>query len=255
MLKATAGGRLKEHGRVVGVAVAAAVVIVAAALGVESLLDTSGTSHNEVETLQPQAVASQGTVDTDTTAKPASLPPEPISTSPAQDNPSSWATTVSNAEAIAAFRVYVPGSGGGEGVTSAVSPSNMIATYAQPGGGTVVFAYNTPSQEAAASAGISQGYLSITEHPWRDGDPQTLINQRLSIVPGSSSCTVGTTPALCVSARAPEAIGQNNPADVLLDLNNTSVELTGGDAVQTLKDIAANLIPTSNAPSSPASSN
>jgi hypothetical protein len=224
----------------IALAVVIAGIIVGVFIGVRSAGTPARDSATGSAAVLAAAQPSSPPVDATTTTEPVKFPPQ-ISSNPAQDYPAAWSASISQVGAQADFGVYVPNATAG--TQDEVSNSRLLGSYIDPNGDTVVLAYPIPAEEASSSEGLTQGYLSITEHPWGSTPAGTVIDGRVNntVIAGFEKCTIDDGPALCVPSRLPGALGQSNPADLMFDLSGTSVELTGGSSLDDLTQLASDL--------------
>ncbi len=94
------------------------------------------------------------------------------------------------------------------------------------------------------SSDLRQPYLSVWEAPWTEGDPMANYKDDIANDPDAGSksiCSVNDLPALCVEARSPADETQQNAAFLRVIIDKVEVEVSGGDSVETLIDVASSL--------------
>jgi hypothetical protein len=92
---------------------------------------------------------------------------------------------------------------------------------------------------------VRQPEITVWEAQWSDGDPLAAYKQDLANDPdpNKSICSVGDLPALCVEAKSPNDVTQENPAFVRVVIDKLEVESSGGASVQDLREVAGSLAP------------
>jgi hypothetical protein len=156
--------------------------------------------------------------------------------------------TLAQAERDAPFDVLVPNS-------AAANSDNSTGVFEGPSDdqGPIDIEMRFPPP-TSSSADVRQPYVSVSESAWPDGwvargqstDPLDYYQQDLAASPDSgakSICFVGDRPALCVEPRSQSDMAQANPAYVHLVIDNVSIEVSGGDSLPALIDIAKSLAP------------
>lgn len=90
------------------------------------------------------------------------------------------------------------------------------------------------------SEDLRQPYVSVYEAPWREGDVGAFYEEDLKADPdeGKSICQVGKLPAMCVEARSPSDAEKANPAFLRFVLRDTLIEVSGGDDLEALMQVA-----------------
>jgi hypothetical protein len=92
---------------------------------------------------------------------------------------------------------------------------------------------------------VRQDYLLVWQAPWRGGDPQTAFTNHIkqAAIAGESMCLVRDLPAVCVEAHSPDDETRSNPAFVRVVIDNIELEISGGENLDDLLDMAASLRP------------
>lgn len=121
--------------------------------------------------------------------------------------------------------------------SDAASPANREGIYLLADGVEQTFPPPTES-----SATVAQPYISITEIPWtdRDGSPAEAVKEDLEADPdvGKSICGVAGEVGICVEARSPSDANGANAAYVRFVHDGVQYELSGGDSLKVLLDVA-----------------
>lgn len=154
--------------------------------------------------------------------------------------------SVAATEARADFSVTTPD-------TPDANADNLAATYVDPGKAAEM---DFPAPDAASKQ-LRPPYISVTEFPWDGGDPATEIQRDLKTAAGlgltqESECSVGTLPAVCVSAADPSsqsdtAAAYPNAAYVRFIQGNLEVHIAGGSSVDRLLKIGESIASDANA--------
>jgi hypothetical protein len=164
----------------------------------------------------------------------------PVPTTADDDYGRRYRTSLKRAVASARLGVLVP-------TAASANADNLRAVYLSPNRNLVALTYRVPRSERQASKGLDQTYLGIAESSWALGDWSQFIEGYLqhTNLQGVAECSVADRPALCSTARAATSAGQSNAAYLMLEVDGTRVELSGGASLDVLKAIASSLVPAS----------
>lgn len=160
--------------------------------------------------------------------------------------PESWKTNLSEAVKNASFSVILP-------EHTLANDDNVTGVWLQPDGTAIFIDYPVPESPAPS---LRQPYLEVYETPWAGGDPAKDFATDIAENPavGKRLYVIDGIPVLGVNAHSPSDDEQANPA--LLDFVESGVEiqLSGGEDLQRLIEIARTMIGKASPPPSPSAS-
>ncbi len=159
--------------------------------------------------------------------------------------PPEWKTTLQAAASNAAFTPLVPN-------TTLASAENLVAVYLWPQGQAV--AMDFPAPVTSSSSPVRQEFLEVYEEPWTKGDPLASFETDIAAAPVAGKDVYyigsgGTIPALVVTPRSSSNVGPPNAAYLRFVVGGTEVEVSGGESLQDLIDIANSMLPPQAGPS------
>jgi hypothetical protein len=148
--------------------------------------------------------------------------------------PEEWKTTLEEARSAVPFHLVVP-------ATRPANEANLEATYVFPGGGAVELRFPPP---APASPPVRQEYLAVYLTVWGQGDPLADYREELARHPvlGQRVVWLDGVPALVVPPRSAADVERANPAYLEIVIDGLEVEISGGDDLDVLIDIARSMI-------------
>jgi hypothetical protein len=152
--------------------------------------------------------------------------------------PQEWKTTLEAASTQAVFTLMIPN-------TVLANAANPVAVYVWPQGQAV--AIDFPAPVMSSQSPVRQEYLEIYEAPWPGGDPLTAFQADIAADPvvGKDIYYLGpsgTVPALGVTARSPSDMDQANAAFLQFVNSGIEVQVSGGESLQDLIDIANSML-------------
>lgn len=152
--------------------------------------------------------------------------------------PPEWKTTLEATKSQAVFTPLLPN-------TVLANAGNAVAVYLWPQGQAV--AIDFPAPVTSSQPPVRQEYLEVYEAPWTGGDPLTAFQADIGADPvvGKDIYYLGpngTIPALGVAPRSPSAMDQANAAFVQFVVNGIDIEVSGGESLQDLIDIANSML-------------
>ena len=153
---------------------------------------------------------------------------------PVDPYPEEWKTTLEGARSAVSFHLVVP-------ATRSANEANLEATYVFPGGGAVELRF---PPLAPALPPVRQGYLAVYLTVWGHGDPLTDYREELARdpVPGKRVAWLDGIPALVVPPRSTADVERANPAYLEIVIDGLEVEISGGDDLDVLLDVARSMI-------------
>jgi hypothetical protein len=148
--------------------------------------------------------------------------------------PERWKTSLDAATAQAKFRVILPNH-------ELANSSNIAAAYVWPDGNAVALQFPAPSPDSQ----VRQPYREVWESPWTGGDPLKDFQKSLAAAPavGQTITSIGGIPALSVTARSPTDSEEANPAFLRFVLGGVEIQISGGENLTDLIQIAQSMIP------------
>jgi hypothetical protein len=151
--------------------------------------------------------------------------------------PNAWIRSQSSlASAVSFSPLLVPDS-------PIANKDNMTAAYVWPNESAVAMDFPV---SAEPKADITQAYVEVWEATWRQGDPLAYYQSDLKNDPqtGKSIVSIDGTPALAVEAHSPDkdVLDHANPAFIRLETNGLEVEISGGESLNALMDVARSIL-------------
>jgi hypothetical protein len=129
---------------------------------------------------------------------------------------------------------------------------NVTAAYLYPQGVAIVLQF--PPAEVPAQP-VLQDFIELFEAPWESGEPMTdyLTDIREDPAVGKDIFQIGDVPALGVTAHSPSAADRSNAAFLRFVRGGVEIQLSGGESIDKLLDIAKTIVAASVTPSPKAS--
>jgi hypothetical protein len=153
--------------------------------------------------------------------------------------PQSWKVSdVQQAASASSFKVYVP-------QIADANPGTLAAAFVYPSGNAVAFDFPaSPSLDPSAPP-VRQPYLEVWESPWTRGDPVSVFKHDVQVDPeaAKSLCTVHGVTGECIDARSANDDFHTNAAFVDFVLDGTEIQVSGGDNLSHLVNLANSLVP------------
>lgn len=152
----------------------------------------------------------------------------------ARGYPPGWRTSISEVERNAAFAVMLPRH-------PLANRQNVTDVFMDPDGKTVALDFPTPVPPSQGQ--LRQPFLEIFETPWIGGDPAADFAQDVASDPvvGKRLYEVNGEAALGVDAHSPSDQEQANPAFLKFVHQGIEIQLSGGESVQRLVEIAESM--------------
>jgi hypothetical protein len=151
-----------------------------------------------------------------------------------QSYPTEWVSTLEIARERVGFSVFVPS-------TAAVNEQSLSATYLFPGGSAI--AMDFPLVRSSTSP-VRQEYIEVWEGPWSfDVEPLKLYQEDIAADPTSKKIiAIEGVDVFTVDAHSPSDDDRANPAFLRFRLDGTDVQISGGDHIDDLLEIAQSII-------------
>jgi hypothetical protein len=151
-----------------------------------------------------------------------------------QSYPAEWATTLDVARQQVSFSVFVP-------ATATTYEETASTTYVFPGGSAIAMDFPLVT---ASSSPVRQEYIEVWEGPWTMGvEPAKLFAEDIADDPTSKQVIVmDGINVLTVDAHSPSDDDRANPAFLRFELDGTDIQISGGDHLEDLLEIAKSLI-------------
>lgn len=148
--------------------------------------------------------------------------------------PDEWRTTLDTAMANARFGLILPNH-------PKANSGNVTAVYLWPDRSTVALQF--PPLAVAASP-VRQDYIEVWESPWTGGDPNADFAADMAAAPavGKALYDIDGIPALGVTAHSPSDMDEANPAFLRFVFQGIEVEISGGEDVNMLIEIAKSIV-------------
>jgi hypothetical protein len=145
-----------------------------------------------------------------------------------------WRVSLDEAQTRASFRLVLPD-------TALANRQNVTAVYLEPSGNVVLLIF--PLQKASERF-IRQDHIKVYEGVWTGGDPLKDYQRDLASehVVGKELSVIGDTPVLLVSAHSPSDDEQANPAFLGFVMDGVEFQISGGESLQDLIDIAKTIL-------------
>ncbi len=142
--------------------------------------------------------------------------------------------SLSTAQESTSFRLILP-------ATQFANEANLTGVY-ELGGGAV--ALDFPPATSLSQPDVRQEFIEVYEAAWEGGDPVAFLqaDNAASPDPYKSITNIDGVPALVVLARSPNDDDQANPAFVRFVVDGTEVQISGGDDLDLLEQIASSII-------------
>jgi hypothetical protein len=152
--------------------------------------------------------------------------------------PSEWKTTLDVAGTQATFTPRLPD-------TTLANAGNMVAAYMWPQGEAVAFDF--PAPITSSRSPVRQEYVEVYEDIWTGGDPLAAFKSNIAADPINGADIYylgdsGSVPALGVTARSASDTEEANPAFLRFVVDGINVEISGGESLQDLIDIANSML-------------
>lgn len=146
--------------------------------------------------------------------------------------PDEWKSTLPEAKAQAAFALLVPNH-------PAANEGNISAVYVHPGGTTVAMQFPAPTK-----SDVRQEYLEVFLLPWAGGNPEVRFAEDIDQAPviGKSMYAIDGVTAEGTLAHSPDDIDQANPAYLRFVYKGLEVQISGGDSLDLLIEIAQTIV-------------
>lgn len=148
--------------------------------------------------------------------------------------PDEWKTTLDTATVDAAFTLVVPSHPN-------ANIANVTAVYLWPDRSAVALRFPSPMSPATP---IRQEYIEVWESPWTGGDPSADFAADLAAAPvkGKDLYDINGIPALGVTAHSPSDLDQRNPAFLRFVYEGIEFEISGGEDLNLLIEIAKTIV-------------
>jgi hypothetical protein len=162
-------------------------------------------------------------------------PPSAASTGGLGDYPDEWKTDLQDARSRVSFELVLP-------EDSRASVANITDVFVWPEGHAVALRF--PAPPAITDEPVRQGYLEIFETPWTGDDPATAWAEDVANagIEGESAFEIEGIPALGVTAQSPTDIERANPAFLRFVYKGLDIQISGGDDLKALVEIAQSMI-------------
>jgi hypothetical protein len=151
-----------------------------------------------------------------------------------QGPPQEWKTTLRQAEQRATFRANIPNH-------SLANRGNVMAVFLDPQGRLLTMDFPAP---APPTIPVRQDFIEVFESPWAGGDPSQVYAEDLVNDPaeGKRIVEIDGHVALVVEAHSATDESQANAAFLRLVINDIEIQISGGESVDRLEDIAKTMI-------------
>jgi hypothetical protein len=133
------------------------------------------------------------------------------------------------------------------------SPDSLDKVYVFPSGDAVSLVF---APAGKPSEPVRQEYIELYQARWLDEeDPRDTFKRNLDLAPDPNKVLMSLEghPALAVMAHSPEDVDRANPAFLRFVVDGLDVQLSGGDDLDLLVDIARSLLRTIDGEFSPSS--
>jgi hypothetical protein len=143
-----------------------------------------------------------------------------------------WESSLPAARSHVGFPIFVPDH-------PSANEANLIATYVRPGGAWVAMQFPAPTD-----ADVQQTHIEVFLMPWEGGDPSEAYAENLAKDPvvGKGLHQVQGIVALGVTANSPTDTDQANPAYLELVYEGIEMQVSGGDSLERLIEIAESIV-------------
>jgi hypothetical protein len=152
------------------------------------------------------------------------------------DYPTAWRSPPDDVLAGAGFEPVMP--------THAFANADLITdAYLWPGGDAIAVRF--PAPPATTGGSVRQPFIELFEAPWAGGDPGSAWERDVasSSIDGAAVVEIEGVPTLVVPPFSPTDIERANPALLRFVLDDVDVQLSGGDSLDVLVEIAHTMIP------------
>lgn len=152
--------------------------------------------------------------------------------------PAEWRVAdIAAAQPTVAFPLVLPND-------PSANQQNIAAIYVRPDRLAVYIEFPAPT---APQIPVRQDYIEVFESPWRGGDPAQDYATDIAAEPvvGKQLYDVSGVPALGVSAHSPSDQEQANPAFLRFVHRGIEYQISGGESVDLLIEIAKTIVASS----------
>ncbi|MEX2203709.1 MAG: hypothetical protein WD965_06430 [Actinomycetota bacterium] len=151
------------------------------------------------------------------------------------DYPDEWKTTLEDARAKVSFDVVLPDH-------ATASRESITDVFVWPEGHAVAIRFPAPAP--ISDKPVRQGYVEVFESPWTGGDPAKAWAEDVaaSDIVGEGVIDIEGLPALTVPPNSPTDIEGANPAFLRFVYEGLDIQISGGDDLNSLIDIATTMI-------------
>ena len=146
--------------------------------------------------------------------------------------PEEWETNLDDARGRVDFAVTVPD-------TPAANAQSIDHVFVWPNASQVAIDFPAPGESS-----VRQQYIEVAYSRWTSGEPLTHFQEDLKESPavGKSIESVDGEPALVVEANSPTDDAGRNAAFLRMDVEGVDLQVSGGDDLGTLADIAKSIL-------------
>lgn len=146
--------------------------------------------------------------------------------------PDVWRVSLGEAKSTVGFPLLVPNH-------PAANDQNVVAVYVRPGGTTVAMQFPSPGK-----ADVRQKYLEVFLVPWEGGDPSDSFAEDVEMdsAEGKTLFFVEGVIAEGVLPKSPDDVEQANPAFLRFVYQGIDVQISGGDSLDLLVEVAKTII-------------
>ena len=163
--------------------------------------------------------------------------PGRVSSSGEGDYPDSWRTSLVQARSSSIFDLIVPDD-------PSANAGAVTEVFISPDASAVAMRFPPPAQLGADP--VRQDFIEVYETPWNGGDPADAWAEdvKKSDIVGESVIEISRIPALSVAARSPSDLEAANPAFLRFVYKDLDVQISGGDDLDLLIEIAKSMVDT-----------
>jgi hypothetical protein len=151
------------------------------------------------------------------------------------DYPDEWRTDLEGARSRAAFELILPDD-------PRTDVASITDVFLWPEGHAVAVRFPAPPPVTAEP--VRQLYIEVFETPWTGGDPAVAWEEDVakSGIEGETTLEIEGVPALGVPAHSPTDIEKSNPAFLRFVYRGLDIQISGGDDLKALIEIAESMI-------------
>lgn len=145
--------------------------------------------------------------------------------------PDEWRVTLDQMRSGATFPVIVP-------KTQYAKEETATDVFLKPSGRAAIIQFPAPDGEAD----VRQTHLEVFQEVWSGGSPQTLWEENVKAYPGFASIqSIQGTSVLVMEPNSPFDSERSNPAFVRFVMNGIDFQISGGNDLEVLLDIARSI--------------